>query len=258
MLHPDLDAASIERLRASAAPRRIPAEVEFHTLDIGRFKGMLRSRAISLTAYGRLLFADLVPASVQRLVYVDGDVIFEPDIAELFDLELRDHVIAAVPNGTPEDQRANAERIRLATSSYFASGLMVIDLEQWRRTPVGDRAMRFAAEEAARLRLHDQDALNWALQGDFLPLPDRWCHWSTQPRTDERPVLVHFAMSRKPWHPDYVGGFQSEFFSVLDRTPFAGWRPPSLFGLAPLLSRIRRRIPYLPTIVRLIRQRLGG
>ena len=32
-------------------------------------------------------------------------------------------------------------------------------------------------------------------------------------------------MSRKPWHPDYVGGFQSEFFSVLDRTPFAGWRP---------------------------------
>jgi len=251
VLHPDLNEAELEKLRASLAPRAIAPELVSHRLDASLFRGFARSKWVSLTAYGRLLAGQILPRSESRAVYVDVDVLFQPDVARLFDLDLKGNVIAAVPNGDLADQQENSRRLGKSADAYFASGLLIYDLDKWRRDHVGEAALEFAGR-SPDLKLHDQDALNWVVDGKFLHLSDEWCHWASHPPMEGRP-LVHYAMSQKPWHPDYASGYREEFFAAVDRTAFAGWRPSSALGIAPLFMRLRRRIPYLPTVLRLLR-----
>ena len=58
ILHPDLTDEDIERLRSSVAPRLSATSVTATRLDQALFKGFLRSKSISLTAYARLLAGD--------------------------------------------------------------------------------------------------------------------------------------------------------------------------------------------------------
>jgi lipopolysaccharide biosynthesis glycosyltransferase len=42
------------------------------------------------------------------------------------------------------------------------------------------------------------------------------------------PFIVHFTTRLKPWRPLCQHPFRAEFFQYLDRTAWAGWRPPRL------------------------------
>jgi lipopolysaccharide biosynthesis glycosyltransferase len=253
VVSPDLRADEMHMLQSSASPLNAGVSFSFHKLDGSRVRGLLRSKHVSPTAYARLLVGEILDPSIHRVVYVDVDVLFMRDVYELFELPLENKVLAAVPNGPIEDQQKNLRRLGVAAAAYFASGLLVIDLRQWRREHIGERALQFAREVGDRLVLHDQDALNGVILGAFVSLPESWCHWPTHGEV-LGDAVIHYAMNPKPWHADYDGRFKEEFFEVLDRTPYAGWRPPYWYGLAPILFRLRRQLPYLPTATRLLRK----
>jgi lipopolysaccharide biosynthesis glycosyltransferase len=244
----------LQKLRRSVAPRETSIEFVSHTIDYAPLVGLLRSKHISHMAYARLLAGSVLDSSVERVVYVDVDVLFLRDICELYEMPLDGMILAAVPNGPPEEQQEQLQRLGIAASGYFASGLMVIDLARWRKDRIGERALGFAETLGDKLVLHDQDALNGVVQGNFLALPSSWCHVPADGVVEED-VVVHYAMVPKPWHADYDGPYRADFFEYLDRTAFAGWRPREWFGLAPKLSRLVRSLPYPPTVLRLLRQR---
>lgn len=254
ILSADLRPRDVERLKRSAAPG---PDVAFatHQIDPGEFGKFLRSKHVSHTAYGRLLAGKVLPESVRRTVYVDADVLFLRNIWELAELSLDGKVLAAVPNESLESQQRNLARLGIVADSYFASGLMVIDLSHWREQHIGERAMEFAARMGDRLILHDQDALNGVIEGRFLPLPDRWGYWTIRGEAPTTSV-IHYAMTPKPWHADYRGAYRQEFFDCLDRTAFSGWRPVHAFGMGPVISGTLRKMPYLPTVLRVARKRL--
>ena len=254
IVHPDLRPRDRKTLDASAMDRAAGVRSVYYPLDLAVFDGLLRSRSVSRTAYARILAGEVLDAVIHRVVYVDVDVLFLRDVAELFDLPLGNHVLAAVPNGSLQDQREQIARLGLASRSYFASGLMVINLDLWRTSNLGARALHFAERAGSRLVLHDQDALNAILAGEYLQLPLKWCHLPSYGRTQE-PVVVHYAMDHKPWHADYTGDYRDEFFQHLDRTALAGWRPARWMGLAPHVARLSRMFPYAPTALRLLTER---
>lgn len=254
ILTTDLTAADEARLRETLEGFPV-RDIRIQRVDTGAFDSLLRSKHVSHTAYARILAGDVMPSSVDRVVYVDADVLFLRDVWELADVPLGGHVLAAIPNEDEASQQRQLQRLGVTADSYFASGLMVIDLPRWRALNIGQNAIDFARSVGDRLLLHDQDALNGAIRGRYQHLPDIWGHWSIAGVPQTRSV-IHYAMSPKPWHADYRGAFRDEFFACLDRTSFAGWRPPHLFGLAPVAARFRRRLPYLPTVFRMIRKRL--
>lgn len=216
-----------------------------------------RSRLITRTAYARLFLGEFLPEDVERVVYVDCDVMFERDIGELWSTDLAGYALGAVDNRYWEDPKRHQDRLGLTTPSYFNSGVLLVDLAQWREEGVGARALAFARDAGERLTLHDQDALNGALHGGWKELPLHWNTWVIHPelRADSQAVF-HFMGAPKPWHPDYGGPYGDKFFAYLDSTPYAGRRPWNPGGLGRLGWRLRRRIPYLPSVVRMARARL--
>ncbi len=234
------------------------ATIALHDVNLTRFQRLLTSKFMSHMTYARLLIDEILPPETDRCIYVDCDMVVERDIAVAWEFPFEGHTIAATSNGDAEDTRSHLVRLGLEEQRYFNAGFVVMDLVRWRALQVSARAMVHAQAQGDRLVLYDQDALNCALQRDWVELPRDWnagvnvSEWLT----DESEAVFHYWGATKPWHADYAGRFQHVFLRHLDRTAYSGYRPWNPFGLGAFVVRTKRRIPHIPAVFRAIRQLL--
>ncbi len=207
--------------------------------------------------YFRILAAELLPADLSRIVYLDIDLLVLGDVAELwlhpFDgqaalaVQLRPSLAVSLDLRPPEC------RIDEDTPAFNA-GVLVINLEAWRQERLGARALDFAERYRERFRSWDQDALNCALIGRWGRLPLAWNYrpeaivlpaWRPSGYTAReaaeaarQPKIVHFAGADKPWDPGGDHPWAKQYFAYLDQTSWAGWRPPRPGRAARLRLRL--------------------
>lgn len=230
------------------------ASIRMMGFQSGRVKHLQRSRIITRTAYARMFLEEFLPHNVRRVIYVDCDVVFERDVGELWNTDLQGKTVGAVDNAHWQDSSFHQTRLGLADPRYFNSGVLLVDMERWRRLGIGARALAFAELMGDKLVMHDQDALNGALQNDWLDLPLAWNTWIIHPHIhNDSDAVFHFMGGPKPWQADYAGRFSRKFFRYLDRTAYGGSRPWNPLGIGRFLRRFSRWIPYLPSALRILR-----
>jgi len=228
--------------------------VSFSPSDVARLS---RSRLITHTAYATCLLDELLPKSVERCLYMDCDIVATRDMGELWDHDLAGTTVGAVEDGHHAVLQQHQARLGLSEARYFNSGVLLVDMRLWRDRQVGRRAMDAASRIGPHLILHDQDALNVALEGDWVSLPPSWNTWTILPGlSSDDPINFHYMGAPKPWHADYDRPFADLFFRELDETAFAGWRPWNPLGLGVRLARIRRRLPWIPGVLRVLRAQI--
>ena len=186
----------------------------------------------------RLLLPELLP-EVDRILYLDADVLVRRPIRPLWETDLEDGAVAAVTNPLyrhmePRIQRDLGLPDRLA---YFNSGVLVLDLDRLRRTGLDGELVAFARANAGRVAWPDQDVLNAVLWRHRLRLPPRWnampALWELRPESlpwsagevaegRQSPAIAHFLGPYKAQHYRCTHPARSEFAGHLDRTPFAG------------------------------------
>ena len=213
------------------------------------------------TAIHARLMAPALLTDVGRAVYLDSDVLVRRSIGDLFDIDLEGRPAAACPDvqdpfvSSPAGVPFWWERGRAPGELNFNSGVLLMDLEAWRRESLGDEVIQCIRETPAPTVMLDQHALNTVIGRRILPLDPRWnqqaeLFWDS-PRYAEQlpyarsdvaslvsePWIVHFSNERKPWHPDGSHPRRTEWFAALDRTAWCGWRPPQ----PPVLGRALRR-----------------
>jgi lipopolysaccharide biosynthesis glycosyltransferase len=228
-----------------------PAEISVGEFDPGPVRHLTRSKLITHTTYASCRLEALLPPDVQRCIKVDCDLVVRRDLSELWNTDLEGHTVGAVLN---PDCAEHQRRLGLSEARYFNAGVLLVDLARWREREVGPRALEAAAKVGPHLILHDQDALNLSLQQDWLSLPAYWNSWVIVRglRSADRAVF-HYMGAPKPWHADYDRPFPELFFQHLDRTPVRGWRPWNPVGLGARFSRLSRRLPSVPGIIRVLR-----
>ena len=89
---------------------------------------------------------------------------------------------------------------------YFNSGVMVVNLEQWRAENIERQCLDLIAKPAGPYRWWDQTILNYLLRGRIGLLPQEW-NWQSEevPHLDEpSPSVLHYTTGLKPWI--YWGG----------------------------------------------------
>lgn len=249
---PDRD---VSALRATVRGRGREAAISISNVDLSRFTHLMRSKLVTHTTYARFLLGEVLPPAVTRCIFVDCDMVVTRDIVEAWEYPLDGRTLAAVANGSAADTRDNQQRLGLAEARYFNAGFAVIDVERWRVRDVSARALAHAEEIGDRLVLHDQDALNCALQEDWTDLPRDWnagvrvSDWLTE---DSRAVF-HFWGAPKPWHADYNGRFGELYLRYIDLTAYAGQRAWDPLGLGRAFARAQRAVPFLPAVLRAVR-----
>jgi len=219
---------------------------------------------ISSVCFFRLLLPELLPSDLQKVLYLDCDLIICRDIAELWRTDLQDVALAAVtewdqnaclassPAGVPQYRELGMS----PEQSLFNAGVLLLNLEYWRRTRLAQRAFNYIREVGADVRWYEQEALNVVTNGHYRELES---HWNVPASNvaqlaDDRVSIVHYLAAAKPWHWHYDPVLATSFFAALDCTSWAGWRPTRpRFGAvkqwrAKFAKAIRKRLYALQQI----------
>ena len=202
----------------------------------------------SLAKYYRLLISRVVSKSIQRILYMDCDIIVVGSLRPIFDVDLKGKAIGVVTDQKPFDiDGYNRLRIELS-DGYFNSGVMMMNLDKWRKNNYQADIFEFIKNYGNLLVWEDQDALNrifakdkvwlpieYNLQNDML-LEKNSLYWKDHEKlTDaiKSPVCVHFTGS-KPWK----SGCSHPWAGIwLDMLKCTSWK-----DFQPIKTPLKRRI----------------
>lgn len=118
----------------------------------------------SLSQYARLFVSSDLPQELNRVLYLDCDIVVSRSIRELWNLDLHGKTMAALMDAFSKYYRANIDLE--PDDIMFNSGVMLIDLEKWRGDNVEDRLLKFIAVRNGRIQQGDQGVLNAVLSHD--------------------------------------------------------------------------------------------
>jgi len=210
---------------------------------------------LSSATYARLLLPDVLPAHVDRVLYLDCDLVVRRCVGELYDLEFDGAVALAVQAMAAPfvcslwGVGGWFEAGRAASDINFNAGVMLIDIAGWRREKIGQTALEYArACNPDHPLVVDQEALNATIGLRIRSSDPRWnqqselfsnVHASLLPYSREclnilrsEPWVVHYCQASKPWQADCSHPWVSEWYRNLDETAYRGWRPPWLLAAA--------------------------
>lgn len=110
---------------------------------------------------------------LDKVLYLDSDIIVNNNISELFNVELSDNYLASVDEmGDEKDAEGKsilASRIGLEEVRYFNSGVMLLNLRQLRNDNVEQRLLEFRKRQPNYFM--DQDAFNGVMHNRRVSLP---------------------------------------------------------------------------------------
>lgn len=217
LMHRSLTAADLEKVERQCGLwgyRLVPVAVEGSL-----FADAPVTRRYPQEMYYRMLAPHLLPAELDRVIYLDPDTLVINPLRPLWQTDLGGNLFAAAAHSGKTDLINSVNRLRLKTQTdYYNSGVLLIDLAAGRRQINPPALFRYAAEHVGELWLPDQDMLN-ALFGDrILPLED--VIWNYDARdyqayllasggqydTDwvvRHTAVLHFCGKSKPWKKRY-------------------------------------------------------
>lgn len=228
----EITAADVDLLRKTLNGTRKQYSLDFHSVSSALFSDF-PSMSGSWGAYLRLLVPSIL--SVERIIYLDVDIVCHLDVADLADVDLANHPAGFVAESTI-GKAPDRTIIKLMPDQgdlpYFNSGVMVVNRELWQRKNITERCLSFLKD--AKVESHDQSALNYILLRDWQQLDSHFnfiSNWrknwpSLRNEALSRGNLIHFLDFPKPWdlgaeiiHPHY-----QLWRSVLDKTEMRDFR----------------------------------
>jgi len=199
------------------------------------------SRHITVETWFRLLIPDLLQ-KYKKAIYLDCDVIVCADIAEFFDFDLKDNLIAAIRDidsanwfyGQKTSRKVKGYRNSFLNlknpSEYFCAGVCLFNIQLFREVMPTEKLFELAISN--KWDFHDQDVLNIAAEGKVYFLPWQWGGYITgnteflpenlkgeYEEAKKNPKIVHFAAT-KPWKSSFFLFHFDLFWKYATRTPF--------------------------------------
>ncbi|MFI3302535.1 MAG: glycosyltransferase family 8 protein [Rikenellaceae bacterium] len=224
------------------------AQVTFYDVDVELLSQCPINPQIhsnSIAKYFRLLIPSLVDEGIERILYLDGDILVRRNLSELFDMDMQGRTIAMVYDKIRYDTEL-FNRLRYEREyGYFNSGVCLMNTKQWRERGCTQTIFDYIAENSSILTWEDQDALNRVFAGDCLALPfmynvqeymfyedESYIYWKDSQLLHEArhtPVVVHMC-GVKPWNYNCNHPYTADWFEVLAKTPWRGYvaKTPSL------------------------------
>ena len=163
--------------------------------------------------FARLLLSSVLP-DLDKIIYLDCDIVVLKDLQSLWNLDISDVAVAMAPGLTFEDKKS-LNRLGMTSGYYLNSGVILMNLDYWRKHDVQNRVISYILEKGDKLIYNDQDALNSILQNEHKVLHIKYnysyCYFhrligvSHKEKIREiieardNPVIFHYFGPLKPW-----------------------------------------------------------
>jgi lipopolysaccharide biosynthesis glycosyltransferase len=250
-----------------------PFEIEFIVIDNSLFENCIITDEclhISKQTYYRYLIPKIKP-NIEKLLYLDCDVIVEDSLNKLWDVELSDNYTAAVRElfiGIKEDEA------RLNVPKCFNAGVMLINNKKWVQDGICDVLFSNTEYLAGKnkIRWVDQDVLNYTLKGKVLFLHPKYnlqqnAFFDTDPGVAAKdvqfaasqPVIVHFNGYEKPWTNNCRHSLWQRYYHYWVQTPYGALplMPYEQNTLVIVLAASDSFVPHLSVMMQSVMETAG-
>lgn len=221
ILNTGLNPAYREKLEQSFSEPAFSLQFCDISAQVSDYARQLHTRDyFSQSTYYRLFIPDMFP-ELDKALYLDSDLAVLGNIAELYDTELGDNLVGAVPDGAVAaigPFRAYVEkRLQVKADHYFNAGILLMNLKAMREF----RFQQVFLELLDAVTFHvaqDQDYLNVICRDRTVYLGPEWNAMPNGAPVAE-PKLIHYNLDSKPWHSDHVH-YDQYFWDYAARSPF--------------------------------------
>ncbi|SEH30280.1 glycosyltransferase family 8 protein [Selenomonas sp. KH1T6] len=187
----------------------------------------------------RLISAAVLYPEVEKLLYLDSDILCLGSLRDLAEVDFEEICMAARDSGNWLPQ--HKQDIGLpAEHEYFNSGVLYMNLQAWNQAQISEQAVDLLGRKA--FSFPDQDALNILIGQSYSPLDKKYNLFYEKRTAADLPqntVFLHFAGDIKPWHPWCKNELKSLWEECLEDSPWRGYKYlPRNYREKRLMSRI--------------------
>lgn len=130
-------------------------------------------QTIALTSYARLFIPSILPGNLDKVLYIDCDIIFNGDIRNLFDIDLKEALVGGVLD--PLISCTYKKEIKIPVSEpYINAGVLLIPLNQWRSERMEQKFVDYLVTNRGKVHHHDQGIINALCAGRKKVLPPQF------------------------------------------------------------------------------------
>lgn len=203
--------------------KKYTSKCDFIFIDMGMAYQENRTlKHITAPTYYRLRIQDII--NEKKVIYLDGDIVVNQDLSELFNENVEKHYLAGVLSSSTVFLRKDyAKKLDVPDMKrYINAGVLLMNLERMRIDAMGKHFSNFVPLLVERgLTLDDQDAINsccyngikvisfkYNMLNQYPVLDDSaydnnyWLRGYSQKEWDEgrrKPVVIHYSSPQKPW-----------------------------------------------------------
>lgn len=159
------------------------------------------NRNLTVASLYRLLVPHNISIDSDRLLYIDTDVLCNGDLSELCDIDIQNHVVAAISDWDEQFEKAKRSLLGFDGDGYFNGGVLLINLKKWIQENISEKALDYVLKYQPKQI--DQDALNVACANKVYWLGKAYNSITrvTQEAVNDDTALLHYTGADKPWKP---------------------------------------------------------
>ena len=191
----------IEKLK-----KKYSFELEFIRMDEKMFSNCVipNGTHFSVSAYYRLKIPSLF-AHLERVLYLDVDLIVKGDLRPLYNTDMGDAYFAMIEDYYAKE---SIERLALKHGCYFNSGVTLFNISQLKKEKVEQKCFDFINNHFDKIIFVDQDVINVVADGRILAVPEKynaqvilfdWKRCNAVISQLKQVCIVHYVSAVKPW-----------------------------------------------------------
>lgn len=174
---------------------------------------------VTIPTYFRFKLSEVLP-NIEKILYLDCDIIVKTSLKEIFSIDISENSIAMA-----EDVNSNSEAKRLELSKYHNAGVMLINLDFWRKNNIQDKLFEFAKNNKDIILWQDQDVINCVLNSSIKTLSNKYnyqyfLYKEINFEEYQNCSILHFAGAFKPWLKPLEHFLYDEYYFYLSFTPY--------------------------------------
>ena len=172
------------------------------------------SKQFPITMYYRLFAHLYLPKNVNKVLYLDPDVIIDKNIMELYSINMNHFCYAGATHVKGIVKLFNDIRLGLSKKDpYINSGVLMINLNEIRKVKIKEKDIyEYIRLNKHKLCLPDQDVLSKVYAGKIklidtkiYNVSEKMVNACTFEWIENNSKIIHYCGKNKPWNAKYKG-----------------------------------------------------
>ncbi len=213
MLYSNLKPENIEDMKRALSKYKCDVRPIYVTDKA--FEGLPVSHHFSIETYYRFLMQTMVPETLERILWLDADIIIKGSLKDFYYQDFEDNYIAVCKSINKKPEELIRKLCLPDNTVYFNAGIILFNLSKIRKEMDPKQYFDYAKEHADRITWLDQDILNAIFYDkkivcdyqkyNYQHFTDNNITKDEEQSIDSNTIVLHYIGSIKPWHYKYQG-----------------------------------------------------